>query len=253
MSEHTSWPAGAPCWTDITVTDLARSQAFYSRLLGWEYTESTPEFGGYCNAMVNGKLVAGISPPMEGWEVITAWTLYLASDDIQKTHEAVLAAGGTATLEQPMEVGAFGWMGLWSDPTGAQFGGWQKNEHPGFQLFAETGAPAWCDLMSLDRTKAKQFFTDVFGFSYMPMDDGSYEIFSVPGREGAGGIGEGGSDFSGWNVAFQVDDVDASAEVAAQAGGKALGDAMAFEFGRFAPVAGPDGEGFVLFSPAQGG
>lgn len=252
MSEHTSWPAGAPCWTDITVTDLARSQAFYSRLLGWEYTDSTPEFGGYCNAMVDGKLVAGMSPPMEGWEVITAWTIYLATDDIKKTHEAVVAAGGTPQMD-PMEVGSFGWMGLWQDPAGSQFGCWQKKEHTGFQLFAETGAPAWVDLMSTDRDKAKTFFTDVFSFSYEPMGDGPYDIFSVPGREGAGGLGEGGSDFSGWSIAFQVDDVDASLKVAAEAGGQAMGEASSFEFGRFAPVTGPDGEAFVVFSPAQGG
>lgn len=252
MTEHTAWPAGAPCWTDITVKDLARSQAFYSRLLGWEFTDSAPEFGGYCNALVNGRTVAGMAPPMEGWEVVTAWTVYLATEDVHKTHADVLAAGGTAQME-PMEVGDFGWMGLWLDPAGAQFGGWQKKEHTGFQLFAETGAAAWCDLMSLDRQKSKAFFTEVFGFTYQPMDEAPYDIFSVPGREGAGGLGEGGPDFSGWNVAFQVDDVDASLRVAEQSGGTVLGEASDFEFGRYGPIAGPDGEAFALFSTQQSG
>jgi predicted enzyme related to lactoylglutathione lyase len=252
MSEHTSWPAGAPCWADITVTDLARSQAFYSRLLGWEFTDSSPEFGGYCNATVNGKAVAGMSPPMEGWEVITAWTVYLATDDVQKTHEAVVNAGGTAQME-PMEVGPFGWMGLWLDPAGAQFGGWQKKEHTGFELFAETGAPAWCDLMSSDREKAKQFFADVFGFTYTGMGDAPYDIFNVPGQEMAGGLGQSDSDFSGWNIAFQVDDVDASVKVAEEAGGTVTSDPMDFEFGRTCALAGPDGEAFAIYTPKQGG
>lgn len=253
MTEHTSWPAGAPCWVDITVTDLARSQAFYSRLLGWDFTDSAPEFGGYCNALINGRAVAGMSPPMEGWEVITAWSIYLASEDVQKTHEAVLAAGGTAQME-PMEVGSFGWMGLWLDPAGAQFGAWQKKEHTGFEVLAETGAPAWCDLMSTDREKVKPFFADVFGFTYTGMEGAPYDIFNVPGREGAGGLGqaEDGSGFTGWSIAFQVDDVDASAKVVTEVGGKVLGDPSDFDFGRMAPVAGPDGEAFVLFTPGKG-
>lgn len=32
---HTgSWPAGTPCWIDITATDLKRSQEFYRRVFG---------------------------------------------------------------------------------------------------------------------------------------------------------------------------------------------------------------------------
>jgi uncharacterized protein len=249
MTTHNSWPSGAPCWTDITVSDLARSQAFYSRLLGWEFTESVPEFGGYCNALVDGKTVAGMAPPMEGSEVTSAWTVYLATDDIHKTHQQVLAAGGTAQME-PMEVGDFGWMGLWLDPAGTQFGGWQQKEHTGFELFAEPGAPVWCDLMSPDREKTKTFFTEVFGFTYEPMGDAPYDIFSVPEREGAGGLGASDSGYSGWSVAFQVEDVDASRKVAKEAGGDILGDASDFEFGRYGPVVGPDGETVVLFTPS---
>lgn len=251
MTEDTSWPAGAPCWIDLTVTDMTRNQAFYSALLGWEFEGGADEFGGYRNATVNGKAVAGVSPPMEGWEVVSAWTVYLASDDIAKTHEAVLAAGGTPQME-PMEVGPFGWMGLWLDPAGSQFGGWQKKNHPGFERFGEPGAPAWCDLMSTDPEKAKAFFNEVFGFSYVPMGEG-YDIFSVAGAESAGGLGQGGPDFSGWNVAFHVESIEASLEIVAANGGKVLGEPTDFEFGRYAPVAGPDGETFSLYTPPQGG
>ena len=71
-----SWAPGTPCWVDISVPDLARSQAFYAAVLGWEFTEGTEEFGGYTTALANGRSAAGMSPPMPGAEAApTFWTV----------------------------------------------------------------------------------------------------------------------------------------------------------------------------------
>lgn len=251
MTNHSSiWPAGVPCWADITVTDLARSQAFYGDVFGWEFDASSPEFGGYTNAMVGGRAVAGMAPPMEGGDAQSAWVVYLASDDVAATHEAVIAAGGQPIME-PMEVGPFGYMGLWLDPAGSLFGGWQAKDHIGFEVTEVTGALAWTDLMSADMEKAQEFFAAVFGFTYEPMGE-EYAMFSAPGRpdQPGGGIGAASADMTpGWNVCFWADDLEGTLAKVTEAGGAVLGEITDFEFGRFAPVSGPDGEVFVVYNP----
>ena len=141
------WDAGTPCWVDIMAGDLARSQAFYASVLGWDYTESQPEYGGYCNATVKGEVVAGLSPTMPGMEESPhVWTTYLATDDAEATKAAVLAAGGQVMVE-PMVVGPFGTMAVYVDPTGAAFGTWQSGENTGFDLATEPGGVFWNDAM----------------------------------------------------------------------------------------------------------
>lgn len=254
MTDHTTpWPNGVPCWADITVTDIERSKKFYSDVFGWDYVGGDPEFGGYTNATLGGRVVAAMAPPMPGWEDTSAWVVYLAADDIAKAHAAIKAAGGQPVIE-PMQVGSFGTMGLWADPTGGLFGAWQSDDHQGFAVVDEPGAVAWCDCMSADFEKAKAFFGEAFGFDYQPMGEG-YAMYTVPDRPDrpAGGIGQTPpGQASAWNICFQVEQVEAALERIEQAGGKALGAVTEFEFGRFAPASGPDGEVFAVYTGNQG-
>lgn len=249
MAEHTTpWNPGEPCWADITVTNLERSKKFYSDVFGWDYTGGEPEFGGYTSATVGGRVVAAMSPPMPGWDDLPGWVIYLATDDMAATHEAVKAAGGQPVME-PMQVGSFGTMGLWTDPTGALFGAWQGDEHQGFAIVDEPGAVAWCDYLSVDFESAKSFFNEAFGFTYDPMGEG-YAMYSVPDQreQPAGGIGQAEEGMTpGWNVCFHVEDIDTALARIETAGGKVLGPTTDFEFGQFAPASGPDGELFVIY------
>jgi len=259
--EHTGpWPDGTPCWVDLTVSDLARSQAFYRAVLGWDYTPSSEAYGGYCNALVGGSPVAGLSPAAPGWTP-GPWTVYLASDDIIGADTRAVDAGAGRVLE-PMEVDPFGWMGLWSDPAGALFGVWQSGEHTGFRRTEEPGCVAWIDLLSRDPEAARAFYAEVFDFTYAdlppdPEGGARYAMFSVPGGgRPAGGIGEHDPEASypdGWSVNFQVPDVDALLRVIVSSGGAVLGEPFDFEFGRSVMAQGPDKEVFGLFTPAPGG
>ncbi|MDO5499174.1 MAG: VOC family protein [Propionibacteriaceae bacterium] len=255
MTDHTTtWPNGVPCWADLTVSDLERSKTFYADVFGWDYTGGEPEFGGYTNANVGGRTVAALAPPMPGWDDQSAWVIYLAADDIAATHEAVKAAGGQPIME-PMQVGPFGTMGLWLDPTGALFGAWQSDEHKGFAVIDEPGSVAWCDLMSADAAASQDFFAKAFGFSYQPMGEG-YDLFTVPDRpeEPAGGMVQAAEGMTpGWNVCFLVEQIEAALERIEKAGGKVHGAPVDFEFGRFAPAAGPDGELFVVYTSKADG
>lgn len=256
MTEHsTTFPVGAPAWVDISVTDIERSKAFYASVLGWGYEGGGAEFGGYLNATVDGRRVAGMAPPMEGMpEPPHVWTAYVAVEDSAATAQAIEAAGGT-TVFPPMEVGDFGTMAIYTDPTGSTFGTWQAGSHTGFGVTGEHGSPSWIEAMVGDFEKGKEFYTQVFGWTYQDMSDDStrYAMFGVPGEDppmsgGIGQVDEGQDPYWAFNV--EVDDVDAVVTRVREGGGQVVTDPVDFEFGRMALVTGPDGELFGLVASA---
>jgi len=58
-TRDTAWPADTPCWVDDTAADLPAAQEFYAGLLGWTFTPSMEQLGGYCNAQSDGRFAAG--------------------------------------------------------------------------------------------------------------------------------------------------------------------------------------------------
>lgn len=249
------WPQGSPAWTDLTVSDLPRSQAFYTGLFGWSFTGGGEEYGGYCNAVLDGRAVAGISPPMpggEGGEAPHTWTVYLAADDAQAVHQTVTAVGGSAVLE-PMQVGPFGTMAVYADPTGAVFGTWQSGEHSGWQLWQENNAVCWAEAMVGDFESGKQFYARAFGYTYTDMSaEGTpYATFRPRGAaEDMGGIGVPEGQPPHWLVTFAVEDADATAARATDSGGSVVMEPFDMEYGRYAVLAGPDGEPFGVLQAA---
>ncbi len=253
---HESWEPGTPAWVDISVTDLARSQAFYREIFGWEFTDSDPEYGGYCNATVDGETVAGMAPPMEGMdEPPHFWTAYLAVADATEIMGRVTAAGGQPVMP-PMQVGAFGTMALAADPTGAVFGLWQSEEHTGANRVNEPGSVVWNDAMVSDVEAAQQFYTEVFGYHYqnVSMGETRYALAALePEGRPVCGIGQAEPERpSHWTVNFAVADADESAQRVGSAGGTVIAQPFDFEFGRMAVVAGPDGEIFAVVAGDPG-
>ena len=75
--------AGTPTWVDLATPDLNVAKAFYKDLFGWDYFDTGPDFGHYNMAMAQGRNAAGIGPiwPPDSPQP-SAWTIYLASDEI---------------------------------------------------------------------------------------------------------------------------------------------------------------------------
>lgn len=107
-TRDTTWPAGTPCWVDYSAADLPAAQAFYTDLLGWTYTEGDPEHGGYLTCLAEGQEAAGMMPRMDA-STPPSWTTYFATDDADKTAEAISAGGGPS------------WPRRW---TWGRWGGW---------------------------------------------------------------------------------------------------------------------------------
>lgn len=260
---------GAPVWVDLSAGDIDRSREFYTAVLGWDYTGGGEEYGGYLNATVGGKVVAGLAPPMPGadpGQTPHVWTTYLAVQDSAAAEARITAAGGTVVMPS-MQVGPLGSMGIYADPTGAVFGTWQAGSHHGYELFGEPGAVAWNDVMVGDYEGGRQFYAAVFGWTYeemtqedidpgegAPEEQMDYAFFVAPGDPAGmtGGIGhEHGQEGAYWSVAFAVDGTDEAARRVRDAGGQVLVEPFDFEHGRIAICAGPDGEPFGIFTSAQ--
>lgn len=252
MSTRTSrWPAGVPCWVDLSAPDVSAAQSFYADVLGWTFDEDDDErYGGYTIALAGGSAAAGIGPqPQEGMQA--AWTLYFASDDADATAAAVEKQAGTL-LYQPDDVGPLGRMFIGIDPTGAPFGVWQAGQYIGAGVVNEPGALVWEDLRSPDPDTARAFYTDVFGFRTEPVEMAGpdYTTFSLP-EEAAplGGIG-GMMGAEGvpahWLVYFGVVDTPAAVAAAERSGGSVLLPVMDSPFGRLAVLADPTGARFSV-------
>ncbi len=259
MSNHTTpWPAGAPCWADLTVNDMTAQQAFYTAILGWDFAEPSPEFGGYTNVSKDGYRVAGFMPKMSP-EQHCVWTTYLASDDIAATAASITAAGGTLHSE-PMQVGTHGQMLIAVDAAGAFFGVWQAGDHTGFQLFEEPGSVCWADQNSRDLAAAKGFYEQAFGLTANNVSaaEGMDYFVLQQGETQVAGLGLLPPEVpeqvpAHWRIYFAVAEIEASLAKLTELGGSIQVPPFDTEYGRCALVSGPEGEPFTLMQPPAGG
>lgn len=254
MTTRTSpWPAGTPCWVDLGTSDLAGARQFYPRLFGWTLDDQGQEYGGYLLCRVGDRHAAGIGPAQP--QAPSAWTVYLASDDVDATVAAITRHGGVV-LAGPFEVGPTGRMAVAADPSGATFGVWQHGQHIGAGVVNEPGALVWEEAYVPDPPAAREFYGAVFGWSFQGLPAAGPDYTTFTGADGAplGGLGAGHDDAPPhWLVYFGVNDPDRAVAETEAAGGRVLRPARDTPYGRMAVLADPAGATFaVVASPADG-
>ncbi|AEE47651.1 VOC family protein [Cellulomonas fimi] len=255
MTTHPDpWPTGTPAWADITVPDLDRAVDFYGALLGWTFERGGPEVGGYTQALVDGRRVVGLGEPTgEDPAPPSAWCVYLATEDLAATTQAVTDAGGEVLLPA-MEILHFGDMAIFVDPTGAVFGGWQHGEHTGWDVTDEPGAVVWTEVMSHDHAASLEFYRRVFGFTADDMSGPGFTYSSVRlDGQLVCGIGAYSDKVdpatpAAWTLYFGTADTDAAAQRVTELGGTVMSEPADTPYGRMAIVAGPFGEVFALIN-----
>lgn len=252
-TRDTPWPAGTPCWLDIAVPDVPAALKFYGPVLGWTFSDTGEEYGGYRMCLVDGRAAAGIGPLQIAGQP-TAWTVYLASDDVDATTKLIIEHGGTVLVE-PGDVGEFGRIAVAADNTGGVFGLWQAKAMVGAQVYDEPGSLVWEDARLTDVPAGKRFYREVFGYTYDPVEGApaDYTRFAVNGQL-AGGMGgmmgapEGTP--SHWAPYFAVADVDAAVSTAERGGATVAVAAENTPFGRVAVLVDPFGAAFSVHGPA---
>lgn len=256
MPARDSVPTGAPCWVDLQSSDPERAVAFYGAVLGWTAEEPNAEFGGYRNFRSRDVRVAGLMRSDDQAPVRDVWSIYLASDDTEKTIAAAVAAGAQVIVPA-MPVADMGVMGFVVDPTGAGIGVWQPGTHRGSGLVAEPGAPSWWELLTRDYGAALDFYRDAFGWRTQALgdtDEFRYTVMVEPDGDGqlagvmdaAGWLPEGVPPH--WAVYFGVADTDAAAATVTELGGSVVAEPTDTPFGRLVHVTDPMGANVRLIS-----
>jgi uncharacterized protein len=252
MPETAVYAPGKPAWVDLSTTDAAAGKTFYSKLFGWQPEDLGPDAGNYVIFRLGGKQVAALSPVQNPGQP-SAWSVYIATDDVQATAKKVREAGGTVAFE-PTQVMDQGSMAVFQDPSGASISVWQPAKMKGFDVSNEPNSFAWAELSARGVEKTKPFYKKVFGWGdkTSPIGEGQppYTEWQLGGESIGGGM-EMSSEMppsipSAWRVYFGVSDPDASAKKAAELGGKVTFGPQDFPGGRFAVISDPQGASFGI-------
>ena len=242
-----------PIWVDLSSSDPEASREFYAKVFGWQVEVSPdPQYGGYAQAKIGGKDVAGIGPKMMP-EAPTAWSVYIGIRDVDDLARKMQAAGGTV-VAPPMQVGEQGSMAVFQDPSGAFISAWQPGMMEGGLMTGAPGTFAWAELNARGMEKAVAFYDAVFGWAHkaIPMGEGQppYTEFRIGGERIAGGMEMNpmvpAQVPSYWMVYFAVDDVDATFRKAIGAGAREMMAPQNYPGGRFAILGDPQGAVFAI-------
>lgn len=116
-------------WYELMTTDSARAREFYSKVLGWTYTDS--DMGGFSYWLAaapdadtgENHDIAGvmeISPDMLQNGAQPAWVGYIAVDNTDATLAAIKADGGGVHVP-PTDIPGVGRFAMIHDPQGVVF------------------------------------------------------------------------------------------------------------------------------------
>jgi uncharacterized protein len=109
---------------ELTTGDLDRAKEFYAQLFSWKLEDLDQGPGGTYTMIRPGKGPGGgmMRRPMP--EAPTAWTVYVAVDDLGATIDKARSLGATIAVERH-EVPGMGQFGVFVDPTGAMLAVWE--------------------------------------------------------------------------------------------------------------------------------
>lgn len=111
-------------YIEIPTTDMDRAEAFYGQAFGWRFTPYGPGYMGINTP--DGREAGGLS--LTGEVARGSLLVVLFSRDLQKTYDAVVAAGGTIVREIFEFPGGFRFHFL--DPSGNELGVWAFTHTP---------------------------------------------------------------------------------------------------------------------------
>jgi hypothetical protein len=167
-----------------------------------------------------------------------------------------------------------GRMAVLTDPEGAAFCVWQAKEHKGARIVNEPGSLNFNTLNTRDAGGAKSFYGSVFGWGTLSLGGGA-EMWQLPGygdflEQSDPGLRERMSETAAapegfedvvaalnpiaddqpevpahWSVTFAVDDADATAERAAELGGRVVVPPFDAPWVRMTVITDPQGATFT--------
>ena len=245
---------GTPCWVVLVTPDSGRTGPFYAGLFGWSVPDPSPGFDTIDHL---GSDVAGALqlPPDAVEGAKSRWLLYLATDDIGTSLEAVGSAGGHI-LTPAFDFGSLGRMAIAEDGMGAEFGLWEAGTHPGSQVTGQPGSLTWAELRTRSRAAASGFYAAVFGWNVQYVEAGAEtSLTCLLDKEPVVGMVQlGATDASSpshWMPYFGVDNCDKAASRAESLGGQVCEAPHDAAGRRLAVLRDPLGAPFYVAGPSR--
>ena len=114
---------------ELNTGDVSAAKAFYRKLFDWKLKDESMGPGKTYTLLDAGQQPGGgmMLKPMP--EAPTQWLPYVAVADVKKTISKAAQAGARVVVPY-MEVGEYGSMGVFIDPTGAALAVWKANMKP---------------------------------------------------------------------------------------------------------------------------
>jgi hypothetical protein len=252
IREH--YPPGQFCWVELIARDMSEAREFYRRLFGWQSVDVETGTGRpYAHFELEGRPVAGLgqlSAALMDKRQPANWNSYIHVEDIPATCERAVQLGAAVTVPQT-QVGSAGTLAFLRDPTGAEVGLWQKQDHPGAGLHQDFHCFCWNELRTRDLERAAEFYGQLFGweFSDYPSIMGKYYVITHRDETCSGILQidhRWGEMPPRWMVYFAVQHVDITVDRVRQLGGYVVVHPFDIAEGRGAVVADAQGAMFDL-------
>jgi predicted enzyme related to lactoylglutathione lyase len=243
---------GTPVWVGLAVLDLVDAQDFYGRLLGWTFRAERGLGRDVAVALVDGRMVAGLSEPDFMGESTRGWTTYFATRDLEESC-ARAEAGGGRILTPIRDFRPAGRAALVEDPQRAAVGLFEAADRQGVERVSTPGALAWNELDVVVGTDPTPFYASVLGREA--------KLSPATGRSDYDVLTVGGDTVAGvhyledtwtepmpakWLTYFAVADVDGAVARLAELGGTVARGAATNAYGRTAIVRDRTGTPFGL-------
>jgi predicted enzyme related to lactoylglutathione lyase len=247
---------GEFCWINIMTPQTDEARDFFSKLLGWAYEEMPGNIGHV--VQVGGKNMGGIfnNVDRKGEAIAPMIGVMVKVESADAVSEKVTSLGGTG--KPAFDIGDAGRMAVCTDPTGGKFDLWQAKKQADATVDGmQHGAMGWFELLTSDAARAREFYTELFGWTTQinPMPDFEYTQFKQGDKMVAGlmpilphmtGVSPH------WAVYFTVKDVDAIAKTAEELGAKLCIPVMEIpHVGRMCGITSPQGVTFYVMEWAS--
>lgn len=241
------------CWFNMLTPQPAAAREFFAALLGWSYVEM-PGVGH--GVRVGGRDIGGLydlaspltppgTPPMIG--------VMLKVQSADETARQAAALGGRS--KPPFDIGDAGRLAVCHDPNGAEFDAWEPRSMRGTDVdSALHGAPSWFETLTTDVARGAAFYSRLFGWTAhtLTMPTHSYTVFKLGDDFIAGSMAitpEMGELSPHWSTYFTVQDVDATARLAAERGARVCVPPRDIpDVGRFCGLVSPQGVTFYAIT-----
>ncbi|GGX40046.1 VOC family protein [Saccharospirillum salsuginis] len=225
-------------WYELLTTDIEAASAFYSKILGWQVTDSGQPGMDYRILSVQdeeteeqhdtGGLMQ-LTDEMCQQGARPIWLGYIGVNDVDQTVSGILEMGGQVQVP-PTDIPNVGRLAMVSDPQGTPFYVMRGNSNEASLAFASDkpriGHCAWNELVTTDPEAAKAFYFKAFGWtkdgemSMGPM--GTYEFIRHNGLIGAIMPKPDEIPVPLWHYYFRCADIDLAVDAVTAMGGKIL-------------------------------